>query len=151
MSPAWAATLTLLIGFGALTTVAAVGFELRRRDTGVRKSAAALLVLNALVLDAAGWDRLHQLAGTGAADAWLVAIAAAHLAVGLAGTRIPRVSRALALIALRPGIVLSDVAFAALTSGLPLGLGWGAGAIGFAALMGRRLRLPGPDRVFAVA
>src|SRR3954447_22942266 len=151
MSPAWAATLTLLIGFGALTTVAAVGFELRRRDTRVPKSAAALLVLNALVLDAAGWDRLHHLAGTGAADAWLVAIAPAHGAVGLTGTRLPRVSRELSLIALGLGIVLSDVAFAAVTSGLPLVLGWAAGAIGFAALGHRRLRLTRADRVFAVA
>jgi uncharacterized membrane protein len=140
--PGTAPTLALLVVFGALTTVAAIGFELRRRDEHVRKSAAALLVLNALVLAAAGWDLLDS-------DAWLVAIAAAHLAVGLAGNRIPRVSRELALIALGLGIVLGDVALAALTSGLPLALAWTAGAVGFGALLKRAAVRS--DRVFALA
>lgn len=141
--PSAAPTLALLIGFGALTTVAAIGFELRRREPHVRASAVALLVLNALVLAAAGWNRLP------AAEAWLVALAAAHLAVGLAGTRISRVSRELALIALGLGIVLADVAFAALTSGLPLALAWAAGAVGFGALLKRATVRA--DRVFALA
>ena len=140
--PPAAATAAILVAFGVLTTVAAIGFELRRREPNVRESAVALLVLNALVLDAAGAQLLDG-------DLWLVAVAAAHLAVGLAGTRISRVSRELSLIALGIGVVLSNVAFAALTSGLPLVLGWAAGAVGFGWLL--RRRRSGPDRAFAAA
>src|SRR6202012_5753980 len=85
-----------------------------------------------------------------AADALLVGVAAAHLAVGLAGTRLPRVSRELALIALGLGVVLADVALAVLTGGLPLVLGWAAGAVGFGCLL-RRPAARRADRVFALA
>jgi hypothetical protein len=91
--------------------------------------------MNALVLDAAGCALLHAASGAGAANAWLVAVAAAHAAVGLAGTRLPRVSRELSLVALGLGVMLGDVAFAALTSGLPLVLAWSAGAVGFAGVL----------------
>jgi uncharacterized membrane protein len=129
-----AACVLAMTAFGALTTVAAVGFELRRHMKRVRVSAVFLLVLDAIVLDAAGRALLHGPAATG----WLVAVAAAHLAVGLAGTRLSRVSHELALTALGLGVILADIAFAALTSGLPLVLGWAAGAVSFGALLGHR-------------
>lgn len=136
-------TVLVLVVFGALTAAAAVGFEIRRRERTVRIPAVVLLVLNALVLDLAGMYAVHP------SGAWLVAVAAAHLAVGLAGTRIPRVSHELSLVALGLGVILADIAFAALVSGLPLTLGWAAGAVGFGWLL-RRAKT-GSDRAFAMA
>jgi hypothetical protein len=78
---------------------------------------------------------------------WLAAVAAAHLVVGL--VRIPRVSRELSLVALGLGVILADIAFAALASGLPLTLGWAASAVGFGALL-RRAKTDS-DRAFALA
>jgi len=112
--------------FGALTTVAAVGFEVRRRKQTLRIAAVVLLVIDAVVLDGLGASYFHP------AGIWLAGVAAAHLGVGLAARRMPRrVSRELALTALGLGVVLADIAFASLTSGLPLVLGWAAGAVGF--------------------
>ncbi len=154
VTPQWALTLAspepsppltvlVLIVFGALTAAAAVGFEIRRRDSTVHTEAVVLLVLNAFVLDVAGALTLHP------AGPWLAAVAAAHLAVGLAGTRIPRVSRELSLVSLGLGVILADIAFAALVSGLPLTLGWALSAIGFGWLL-RRAKT-GEERSLAMA
>jgi uncharacterized membrane protein len=137
--------------FGALTVVAAVGFELRRREPHVRVSAVALLVLNALVVDFAGYAGFGH-TSLAAAKLLLVAVAAVHLGVGLAGTRLGgrgRIPRELSLVALGLGIVLADIALAAYTNGLPLVLSWVAGTIGFGVLA-RRPRASA-DRVFALA
>ena len=56
-----------------------------------------------------------------------------------------RISRELALILLAAGIVLANVAFASIASGLPLVLGWAASAIPFAALLGARSGSPAGD------
>ena len=47
--------LAVLIGFGALAVVAAVGFELRTRSDELNLASHLLLMLNALVLAWAGW------------------------------------------------------------------------------------------------
>jgi hypothetical protein len=137
------AILLTLVVFGALTTAAAVGFELRRRESAVRIAAVVLLVLDAVAIDGAGASLLHP------AWLWLAGVAAVHLAVGLGGTRIPRVSRELSLVALGLGVILADVAFASFASGLPLVLGWSASAVGFGALL-RHASSQG-DRAFALA
>jgi len=139
--PSPPATLLVLVVFGALSAAAAVGFEIRRRESAVRTEAVVLLVLNAFVLDVAGALTLHP------AGPWLAAVAAAHLLVGL--VRIPRVSRELSLVALGLGVILADIAFAVLTSGLPLTLGWAASAVGFGWLL-RRAKTDS-DRAFAMA
>jgi uncharacterized membrane protein len=136
------AVITLVL-FGALTVAAAVGCELGNATPRLRPAAIALLVVNALVLDAAGWALLS-------ATAWLVAVALVHVAVGLAGLRTRRGWRELALVTLGLGVVLGDVAFAALTSGLPLVLGWAAGAVGFAGLARRAARTRA-DELFATS
>jgi uncharacterized membrane protein len=153
--------LAVLLVFGLLTMAAAAGFEVRRREARVRISAAGLLVLNALVLDIVGWWAMYRsTTSTLAEDLWVVGVAVVHLALGLAGRRLPRVSHELSLIALGLGVMLADVAFATLTHGLPLVLGWVAGTIGFGALLRRHpagdLRRvlsdrPAQDRAFAVA
>ena len=135
-----------LIVFGALTAVYAFGLEFNRRGLtpvaigpqarlAVHPIAVSLLGLNGLILAAAGSNVLDG-------EPWLVALAVAHIAVGLAATRVPRISRELALVVLSIGIVLADVAFAALASGLPLVLGWGVSALPFAAILGARSDKP---------
>jgi hypothetical protein len=88
-----------------------------------------------------GWITLDS-------DAWLVAVAVAHLAAGLAGIRSKRVSHELSLVALGLATILGDIAFSQIAGGLPLVLGWAAGAVGFAGLV----KLAGPRQAdFAFA
>ena len=130
-------TLAVLIGFGVLTAASAVGFELRASAPGLRVGAIVLLALNALVLAAVGYVALES-----GGDAWLVGLAVAHLAAGLA-TR--RVSEELRLVTLVLGVVLADVAAASLLDGLPLIVGWAATGLLFAALArGAEQRLEQP-------
>ena len=117
-----------LCGFGLLYVAGAAGFEIRMSAPRLRVSSTVLLALNALTLGAAGWLALES-------DAWLVALAAAHLAAGFAGIRSKRVSHELSLVALGLATILGDVAFSQIASGLPLVLGWAAGAVGFAGLV----------------
>jgi uncharacterized membrane protein len=133
--------LLTLVAFGVLNVIAAVGFEIRRRGSSVNTESIVLLVLNAFVLDAVGAIALHP------AGPWFAAVAAAHLVVGL--VRIPRVSRELSLVALGLGVILADIAFASLVSGLPLTLGWAASAVGFGWLL-RRAK-SGDERALAMA
>jgi uncharacterized membrane protein len=123
------AAIAALCAFGAVTAVGAAGFEWRMRAPRVRITALVLLALNALALAALGSAALE---GSGA-SAWLVALALVHLAGGLLARRTTRVSRELALTLAGLGIVLADVAFASVADGLPLVLGWVAGAVGFSA------------------
>jgi uncharacterized membrane protein len=130
-----------LSGFGLLYVAGAAGFEIRMSAPRLRVSSTVLLALNALVLGAAGWLALDS-------DGWLVALAAAHLAAGLAGVRSKRVSHELSLVAFGLGTILGDVAFSQLASGLPLVLGWAAGAVGFAGLV-KLTRARSADLAFA--
>jgi uncharacterized membrane protein len=140
-APALPAALLVLVGFGGLGAVAAVGFELRDTSARVHAAAYALLALNALVASAAGW---LALAGSGhreLADAWPAALAVGHLALGVGGLRLTRLSRELALLSLCLGVVLADLAFGLVASGPLLVVGWAAGAPLFA-LLGRRSHRP---------
>jgi uncharacterized membrane protein len=131
--PAAAAALAALVVFGAVTAAGAAGFEWRARAPRLRPTAHVLLALNALALAALGSLALH----VAAADLWLAALAAAHLVAGLLARRSARVTAELALVAAGLGIVLADVAYASVVDGLPLVLGWAAGAAGFSALARR--------------
>ena len=122
--------LAVLIGFGALGVVAAVGFELRTRSDELNVASHLLLMLNALVLAWAGWAALPHAGG----HIWLAWLAVAHLAVAATGQRLSRVSHALVLGAAGIGIVLADVAFASVADGLPLVAGWVGSAVAMAAI-----------------
>ena len=139
-SPA-AATLTLVV-FGTLTAALALGFEARRRGLHpvligpearprTHVLAVVLLAVNAAILAVAGWELLDD-------PAWLVGLALAHIALGLAATRSVRLSRELALIVLAIGIVIANIAFATIATGLPLVIGWAVASLPFAALLGAR-------------
>jgi uncharacterized membrane protein len=139
--PSPAAIVVVLAAFGVLNAAAAVGFELRTRTPRLRIASHVLLALNAVVLAAAGAFALDHYAGGTAANGWLAGLALAHLAVGLVNGK--RVSRELQLASLGIGIVLADVAFAAIADGLPLAIGWTATGAGFAALLARTTRVDG--------
>ncbi|MGI8779318.1 MAG: DUF2339 domain-containing protein, partial [Solirubrobacteraceae bacterium] len=128
--PGTGPVIAALAAFGVVTAAGAAGFEWRAGTPALRISAHVLLALNALAL--AGLGALGL--GDGATHAWLAALALAHLAAGLLARRSPRVSRELTLAVAGLGIVLADVALASVTDGLPLVLGWAAGAVAFSAL-----------------
>ena len=134
--------IAVLVVFGALNAAAAVGFEVRNHAERLRPGSAALLIVNALVLAYAGWEVLDS-------AVWLAALAAAHVAVGLAGDRLRRVSHELALTSLALGVVLADIAFASVADGLPVAAGFALSGAGFAALLRRSARRG--DMPFALA
>ena len=109
-------TLPFVLLFGAIGAFAAA----RTHGFG----AHLLLALNAAVTTAAGYFVLES-------ELWLVAVAAAHLAGGLAALRR---ERALGVTALGIGVVVADIALADLVSGLILPLAWAASAVLFAVL-----------------
>ncbi len=129
-TPSHPAALLVLTAFGLLNVGAAVGFELRVPAARLRISSALLLTFNALVLALAGWWALD---GSALAHGWLVALAALHLAVGLA-TRTTRIARELRLLSLTLGVILADVAAATLLDGPVLAAGWALATAGFALL-----------------
>jgi uncharacterized membrane protein len=123
-------TLLALVAFGALGVGAAIGFELRVPAAHLRVSSAYLLALNALGLALVGWFALVGDSEQGLAQLWLCFLAVAHLAVGVTGTRLERISRDIALLALVIGVVLADIAFSLIVSGPAVAVGYaGAGVL----------------------
>lgn len=129
-SPSDATALLVLTLFGALNVGAAVGFELRVPAARLRICSALLLSLNALVLALAGRWAFDD---SSLAQGWLVALAAVHLAVGMA-TRPTRIARELRLLSLTLGVVLADVAAAMIFDGPVLATAWAVTTAGFALL-----------------
>lgn len=136
--------LAVLIGFGLLGGLAAVGHELRQRPEKLAATSAFLLVLNAFAVGYAGVVALDTAAGHTAATAFLWGLAGAHLLGGLAAARRRGLPHDLSLLLLTAGTLLGNAAFAATVDGPARTLGWAATAVGFAALAHRR-RLPGRD------
>jgi uncharacterized membrane protein len=126
--------LLVLAGFGLLQAVAAIGTALRVPERAVRPLPAVLLAVDALVLGLAGWFALSAAGGRTAALAWLAALALAHLGLGVAARRSPRLSGDLGLLCLTLGVLLADVAYALGTDGVARGAGWAVGAIACAGL-----------------
>jgi uncharacterized membrane protein len=132
--PSTAATLLALSAFGALWVAQAIGFELRTAAPRIRPASAFLLTLDALVLAGLGSALLLGHGDATVAHIWLAGLAVAHLAVGLATDRLPRVSHELRLLALSLGVVLTDVAVAAALDGVAVPLAYAGGAVAFAGL-----------------
>jgi uncharacterized membrane protein len=133
-----AAAIVTLTAFGGLGMALAVGHEIRARADSIRPSSAFLLALNALVIAGAGWLSLEVMGEPGIGKAWLTAVAVAHAAIGLAASRLTRVSHDLGLLSLVLGVLLGNVAFGLIADGVVLTAGWAASAVGFAALARRR-------------
>jgi len=134
-------TLAVLLAFGSLGALAAVGHDLRpgRRLRGL---SAFLLGFNALVLAFVGWSAIDNGVGRTAAALWLAGLGLAHVAGGLAARRGHRPSAELRLLALALGAALADTALGLLAPGLAGVAVWSLVAVGFAALIrARDLRL----------
>ena len=134
--------LVALCAFGAAGILAAVGFELRLSHARLRASSSLLLAGNAIVLSAAGFLALDADGHTTFGHAWLGGLAALHLVLGLAGSSSKRISHDLQLLVLAIGVLLADVAFAAVFSGPLLALGWAASTVMFAAIARGRRHVP---------
>ena len=132
-SPSATAILVVLGAFGALNVAAAIGFELRVPATKLRAAAALLLALNALALALAGWFALGEADATTLGRLWLGALAAAHLAVGLA-TRTTAVNRDVRLLSLVLGVVLADITAGLVLEGPVLAAAFAVTTAGFAYL-----------------
>lgn len=137
----------VLVAFGGLGVALAVGYDIRVGAPGLRSPQAFLLALNALAIAVAGWFAFDAMGDPTAGRVWLAALALVHVAVGLSGARLARVSHELRLLSLTLGIVLADVAFALVADGWVLALGWSAAGVAFAALQ-RSARSQGRDAGF---
>ena len=135
--PAAGAIVLVLCAFGAVNVAAAIGFELRVPATRLRVASALLLTANAATLALAGWFALDAAGATNAGRVWVAALAAAHVAVGLA-TRATRINRDVRLLSLVLGVVLADVAAGLMLEGAVLGAAFAATTAGFG-LLARRV------------
>jgi uncharacterized membrane protein len=140
-TPTLAAGLLVLVAFGALGHLAAIGFELRAPETRLRPSSSLLLALNAAVLAVAGHLALADAGHPVAAGLWIGALAAAHLVLALLAGR-ARVSVDIRLLLATLGVVLGDVAFALLARGPVLAVGFAATGVIFARLVARNGKRP---------
>lgn len=131
------ADLAVLVWFATLGLGAAVGLQARAQDDRLRASAAALATLNAFLVGVIGQVALHEVAGSLLANAWLAALAIAHVAVGLRHLRRVAISAPLRRLLMTIGVILADVAFALSASGVVLLIGWAGTAAAFAWLTRR--------------
>lgn len=121
--PSRALGFTVLGLFGALNLVAALGFELRR--PGGALSTYAVLIGNAVVLAGLG-------CAIGSEGWWLAGLAVAHVAAGLVLLRLQPQNRLVALTLFGLGLVLANIAFVVLVSGVAIPIGWAAAAAALA-------------------
>jgi hypothetical protein len=129
----------VLILFGALNAIAALGYEVRVPAPRVRRSSAFLVVLNAVVLVPAGYLALWYHASEAAGVAWLAGLAVAHAAAAaVLAVRAPaaRDARHLCLVL---AVLVADAGLAIATDGPGRAVAFAAASVGFAALA-RRLR-----------
>jgi uncharacterized membrane protein len=129
-------SLAVLAVFWVLFVVAALGYELRVPATTLRLSSASLLFLNAAATSAGGWQMLHSAGNGMGATAWVLAVAAAHVAVGIASLR-GRVSREIGLLLAAVGAALAGVGIALALDGPALVAGWTAEGVLLAAVASR--------------
>jgi uncharacterized membrane protein len=122
--------------FWVLYVVAALGYELRVPTESLRVSSASLLFANAAVTAGAGWGILHDDGNGAGATAWVLAVAAAHAAIGVASLR-GRISREVGALLAAVGAALAAVGLALALDGPALVAAWSVEAV-LLAWVGRR-------------
>jgi uncharacterized membrane protein len=90
-------TLAVLTAFWLLYVAAALGHELLTPTKSLRLSSTSLLLANAVVTAAGGWWLIDDAGHRAGANAWLFALAGAHVVLGTLVLR-SRVSREIALL-----------------------------------------------------
>jgi uncharacterized membrane protein len=108
--------------------VAALAHELRVPTEKLRLSSALLLFANVLLITGAGYGVLHDLGRTVEATAWVLGLAAVHVALGFATMR-GRISRQVGALMVALGIALSAIGLALALSGPALVSGWAVEAV----------------------
>jgi hypothetical protein len=123
--------IVVLCLFGALYVAAALGYELRVPAERLRPASLLLLALNALTIGLAGWYELRS-------PAWLVLLAAAHLAAGIAARRSRRLTSDVGLVCMTLAVLLADAAYVLTVDGPGRTAGFAAVGVAFATLARRR-------------
>lgn len=127
-----------LLAFGVAGLAAAVGFEVRSKAPGLRRSAAVLMAANSLVVAVAGAIALDPGSNHDLLKLWLAGLAVAHAFAG-AGMRLEkRISVPLRTVCIALAVVLADAAWGATVDSAALGIGWALSAVGFAWAMSRK-------------
>jgi uncharacterized membrane protein len=114
--------------FWALYVVAALAHEVRVPTPTLRVSSAMLLFADVVLVAGAGWGLLHEAGRTAEATVWVLGVAAAHLALGLATVR-GRISAQIGALLLAFGTAISAIGFALALSGPALVVGWAVHAV----------------------
>ena len=133
-------TLVVTTAFWLLYVVAALGFELRTPTKSLRLSSASLLLANASVTAAGGWWLIDDAGHRAGANAWLFALAGAHLVLGTLVLSL-RASREIALLLYGVAAVLVGVAIPVALGGPAVVAAWSAEAL-VLAWAGRRTDTP---------
>lgn len=141
--------LVVTTGFWLLYVVAAVGHELLAPSENLRLSSASLLFANASVTAAGGWWLVDEAGHRSGANAWLFALAAAHIALATLVLR-SRANREIAWLLYGVGAALLGIALAVALDGPALVAAWAAEAL-VLAWAGRRTETPGRALVAALA
>jgi uncharacterized membrane protein len=134
--PSVARGFLVLALFGAISVIAALGYEVRRPSETGAPTTHGLLILNAGVMAllgtfvaGGGWD------GEGSDPTvgwWLAGIAAVHALLGLGLLRLQPRNRGAAVVLLAIGLLTANIAFVVLVSGVAIPLGWAAAAAALA-------------------
>jgi len=120
--------LAVLALFWALYVVAALAHEVRVPTPELRVSSAMLLFADVVLVAGAGWGVLHDAGRSAEATAWVLGVAAAHVALGLATFR-GRISPQVGALLLAIGTAISAIGFALALSGPALVVGWAVHAV----------------------
>jgi uncharacterized membrane protein len=114
----------VLVGFWAIYVVAALGYELRVPTARLRASSAMLAVSNVLFTTGLGWVMLDRAGHGDGATAWVIGMAALHVAVGALAARRMADGREIPLLFLACGVSLSAIGLALALDGPWLVAGW---------------------------
>jgi uncharacterized membrane protein len=133
-------TLAVLAAFWLLYVAAALGHELRTPTKALRLSSASLLLVNAVVTAAGGWWLIDDVGHRSGANAWLFALAGAHVLLGTLVFQ-SRASREIALLLYGVAAGIIGVAITVSLDGPAIVAAWSFEAL-MLAWAGRRTSTP---------
>jgi uncharacterized membrane protein len=121
-------TLGVAAAFWLLYVAAAIGHELRMPTKSFPLASASLLFTNAVVTAAGGWWLIDDAGHRGGANAWLFALAGAHVALGTLVLR-SRASREIAMLFFGVAAALVGVAITVTLDGPAVVAAWSLEAL----------------------
>ena len=121
-------TLGVAVAFWLLYVAAAIGHELRLPTKSLPLASASLLFTNAVVTAAGGWWLIDDAGHRGGANAWLFALAGAHVALGTLVLS-SRASREIAMLLFGVAAALVGVAITVTLDGPAVVAAWSLEAL----------------------